>query len=282
MPYLMHVAVDIPFRPDKRISYFEYHGVRFKYIQNDGRRWSDVLVTLLPDFSSPDVDRALRAAGEFASALAWEFDAGISVRHVGGPGKRDSFRLRSARCQVRVFPELPFLGFHRGYSLTRIANIETAAQREALTLYREGLGANKKYLALLLHWQIMEVGGGNAIGFVNRLAKRHPGTLGRIQEDLKALSLGSRTLGDYLSDDFRHAVAHIRRKPGRTKLTFDDDLEAGRISRGARVIREFARQYILRELRLNSYRLLVRHRGKGFPVYLDRETIEKGWYLTAS
>lgn len=182
---------------------------------------------------------------------------------------------------MRVFPELPFLGFHRGYSLSRIANIETPEQREALTLYREGLGANKKYLALLLHWQIMEVGGGNAIGFVNRLARRHPDTLGRIQQDLKALPVGAKQLGDYLSDDFRHAVAHIRRKPGKTKLAFDDDSEAGRISRGARVIREFARQYIRRELRLTSYRLLVRHRGKGFPVYLDRATLDTGWYLAA-
>lgn len=58
MPYLMHIAVDIPFRPTRRIAYFTYSGVRFKYIQNDGRKWSDVLVTLLQTMTGPEVNGA--------------------------------------------------------------------------------------------------------------------------------------------------------------------------------------------------------------------------------
>jgi hypothetical protein len=279
MPYLMHIAVDIPFRPKKRIAYFSYNGVRFKYIQNDGRNWSDVLVTLVASMHGPEVGYALAAAGELISALAWEFDVGMTVRHVGGPGKPASFRLRSARCQVRVFPELPFHGFVSGYSFSRIANIQTPEQRAALVLYREALSSNKPFLSLLFNWQILEVGRGDAVAFANRIGRKHPNDLGTALDDAKQLPTGLNRLGDHLQDSFRDAIAHVRRSPGKTTLKFDEEAEAGRIYRGNRVIRRLARLYVERELQLTSVRYLVRRNGKAFPTYEDRPTIEAGWYV---
>lgn len=280
MPYLMHIAVDNPFRLKKRINYFSYRGTRFKFIQNDGRRWSDVLVTLVDSMSGPGVQIALAAAGEFVSALAFHFDVGMTVRHVGGPGKPKSFRLRSARCQVRRFPELPFRGNIRGHSLATIANVETAEQRAALTLYREAQSSNKPALSILWNWQVMEVGGGNAVSFVNRTAKKDHAARAEVADEIKGLAAPINRLGEHLEEEFRHAIAHIRRKPGRKALKFDDDEESTRLYRGSSIIRHFARLYIQRELGLNSNRYLVRKRGRGFPSYEDLSTIENAWYVS--
>src|SRR4051812_38050875 len=124
MPYLMHIALDNPFRFRGRVHYFEYNGIRFKLVQNNPQKWSDVLLTITEGARPhPSVQVALTAASEFASALAWELDTGMSIRHIGGPGIRPAIRLKNAQCVTFVFPELPYRGAPIGFDLTRIAKI---------------------------------------------------------------------------------------------------------------------------------------------------------------
>jgi hypothetical protein len=274
----MHIAFDNPFRLKRNVHYFEYGGVRFKLIQNNPRKWSDVLITIVDSAHSPAAQRAYSAAGEFASALSWELGVGTAIRGVGGPGIREGFPLRRARCVMRVFPEIPFQGMVVGFDIARIARITSQEQRIGLTLFREAKGANKVLLSLLLYWQVMEIRHGHAEGWIDRTVRRHPRVLAAVGDYVQRLPIGGKSLGHYLLDDCRHAIAHIRRKPGKRVLKFDDVDESGRLWNSARVAEELAHYYIETELGVTETLYLVRPRRGGFPVYLDQRTIEQGWY----
>ena len=85
-------------------------------------------------------------------------------------------------------------------------------------------------------------------------------------------------LGDYLQEDCRHAIAHVRRKPGRTPLKFDDDEESARLTISSRVTEGLAEHYIRTELGVTESMYLVRRRGRGFPEYLDEAALRLGGY----
>jgi len=75
MPYLMEIGSDKAFRLAKNVHYFQFNGVRFKFIQNlptKTKRWSDALITIVDDWNSAQARTALTTAGQWASALAWE------------------------------------------------------------------------------------------------------------------------------------------------------------------------------------------------------------------
>jgi hypothetical protein len=280
MPFLMHIAFNNPFRLKGDVHYFEYKGVRFKLVQNNPHRWSDVLLTIVDSPRSPSVEMTYAVAGEFASALSWEYRAGIGIHYIGGPGIREGFGLRQAgRGNVRVFPTVPFRGMVVGHDLSRIARITTDQQRTGLTLFREARSANKLLLSLLLNWQILEIKTEPA-GWVEKTVRRKLGELG-INEAVKELRLGPKRLGDYLRDDCRDAIAHIRRKPGKRKLRFDSADEDLRLGLSARITEALARYYIEYELGVTDSLYLVRKRGRGFPTYLDSDTIHNGWYTSA-
>ena len=267
----MHIAFDNPFRLARRTNYFEYDGIRFKLIQNNPRRWADVLITLRPSFREKDVQPAVSAAGSFASAFSWFHDVGTTVRHIGGVGVPDSYRLRQAPCRAYDFPHIAFQGNHIGYTLSQISHIANDTQRLALAMYREAQSANKAFLAVLLNWQILEIGGNDPVGWVNKLQRNERKQLDRVEADIKRLAVSGRRLGEFLQDEYRDAVAHIRRIPGRRTLKFDDDTDSARVHVGSRVIRHLARIYIRERLGVTKRRFLLRDRPHGFPTYIDED-----------
>jgi len=279
MPYLMHIAFDNTMRLTRAVHYFQYSGVRFKLIQNNPRKWSDVLLTVLESSSLPAEQRAYAAAGEFLSALAWHIHSPIALRPIGGMGVRQGFTLRQARCRIFHFPRVPWKGHHTGSLMSQIADIENADQRLALALFREARSANKVHLSILLYWQIMEIRNGDAIGWANKMQVRRPRGLHLPDDRIKRLPLQGRRLGEYLQDDCRHAIAHIRRSPGKRRLRFDDVEDEGRLMTSSYVLEELARYYIRTELGLTGTRYLVRRRGRGFPEYVDQKTLGAGWYV---
>lgn len=288
MPYLFQIGFDNSVRLSGRVHYFEYGGYRFKLIQNDPRKWCDVLLTILPSFGDADEQGAYTAAGEWAAALNWELDFSMAVRPIGGFGVDDGFRLRNARCQVFTFPEVPFKGQHSGYHLNRIALVATDEQRTAVTLYREAQSANKEVLSLLFNWQVMDVRPAPAQEpevWVNTIEAAAPAELARVWELVSELGLGGRPLGDYLREDCRHAIAHLRRRPGRHVIRFDDSAEAWRIRTAARVTRKLARHFVASELSLNQHLYLVRPLKGGSPdTWIDRRSSPAriGWCVHGS
>src|SRR5437867_2834061 len=101
MPLLMNIAIDSSSRLDRRISYFEYKGVRFKLVQNNPQRHSDILLTLVALNEPSAQQRAYAAAAEWLSATAWENGSSAAIRDTTSFGVRPPITLR--QCPARVF-----------------------------------------------------------------------------------------------------------------------------------------------------------------------------------
>lgn len=276
MAHLVQIGIDNPFRLEDDIHYFQYNTVRFKFVQLDPRQCSDVLLSLAPDYSDDEVQRVYGAAGEWVSAWSWQMKVGMTVRPIGGMGVPDDFPLKKADAKVKVFPLLPFKGYHVGHTMARIAQIESAEQRKALALYRDARSANNVLLSLLLFWQILELRGQSAVAWSNRMMEEQPGRLHKLSELAERIDMGRKSLGDYLLDDCRHAIAHITRDRGRREIQFDNHEEDVRLRTSSRISELLARHYIDEELGVTESLYLVRPRGGGFPTYRSSEQLREG------
>lgn len=280
----MHIGFDNGDRLARRIYYFEYKGIRFKLIQNDGKTYRDVLLTLIDDMNNRAAQApAYETAGEFISALSWQNGSRMKLGFTGGPSVRKGFTLRRARCTNRSFMEIPFHGSTLGCDISVIPKIETNQQRIALTLCREAKSSNNYFLSFLFYWQVLEIGPASAHNWVDKTYRRR-GTNGFYinPRDLQSLGIGGKSIGDYLQDDCRDAIAHIKRRPGKTALRFDNQDETTRMSVSARVAETFAKFYVKNELQLNKRMFLVRkNRSGGFPIYLDEDALRRHFYRPA-
>ena len=268
MNILMHIAFDNSSRLKGRIYYFEYKGVQFKLIQNNPRAWADVLLALAPVDDRVAQQRVYATAAEFLSALSWENKSCVSVEYVGGVGVPYGYALKQGKCRVFVFPNTPFKGRHVGYGLSRIPEIENDEQRTALTLFREAMSSNKIWLSFLFYWQVLEVGGGNPVAWINKeyYKKRR---LFIPNDEIKLLAIGTRKIGDYLLDDCRHAIAHIRRAPCNRAIQLDVQDDNLRMKVSTSIAKSVAENYILLELGLRKKLHLVKLRRNNFPKYVD-------------
>lgn len=274
MADLMEIAFDNGCRLARKSYLFEYRGVTFKLVQDDPRKWADHLLTIVPDSKSPEGDTAFAAACEFISALGWETHRPVAVWEAGSGGWLDGRPLRAAKPTIRVPPRIPFSGNVVNCDLHRLPHVQTDDQRIALALYREADGANNNYLRFLFFWQVLEVGrGADAVDFVDSAWRKDRARLRIQQSDVDELPLGMRSLGTYLLDDCRHAIAHIRRKPGEAKLDVDKREERHRLARSTRVVKAFAEHYIRGRLALVEHVWLMRPRRGGIPLFVDRATL---------
>ena len=271
----MHIGFDNSDRLWRRVYYFEYKGIRYKLIQNPSRKWCDVLLTIIPERASQgQMSLAYATASEFLSALSWANHSLVKVYPIGGAGVRESFPLRRARCCNRSFPRIPFCGYIIGADISCIAQIDSDEQREALALFREAASSNNDYLSFLFFWQVLEVGSGDPAALVNKIWQRHRARIVGTREDLFSnLNLNGRQLGDYLREDCRNAIAHIRRHPEKTKIVMGSLEDELRISISTDIVRQFARFYIEGKLGVCKRMYLLRRHGRGFPAYVGEEEI---------
>lgn len=278
MSYLLQTCFDNSCRLARRRYCFEYRGMQFKLVQNNPRKWADHLLTIISQNDRLAHERVFSTAAEFLSALGWENGARIAVWEAGGCGWPDEYSLREAEPNIFTFPRIPFGGNVVGYDLTRLPHIETDTQRVALGLFREANASNNDYLSFLFFWQVLETGKGDPVGFINKAYRKHGSHLLLRAEEPARLPLGGRTLGDYLLDDCRHAIAHIRRRPGKAKLDVDKASERLRLALSSRVIKAFAEHYIREGLGLKKS-LFLCYREKGeIPVYIDPVSAGCGQY----
>ena len=85
----MHIGFDNTSRLCRDVYYFEYKGIRFKLIQNNIRKYCDVLLTIIPGRNNQEAQNiAYITAAEFLSALSWENNSLVKVHHEGGIGSR--------------------------------------------------------------------------------------------------------------------------------------------------------------------------------------------------
>lgn len=279
MSSMLQFALASPVRFYPRVHYFCYGGVRFKLVQNDPTKWSDSILAVFDERPSDDVvQQVYSTAASFVSALSWELDFGMSIGPAGMLTVGSRTTLRSARPNVFTFPDIPFRGNMLGFGLSQVAKVDTEEQRVALTLYREAQSANKLLLSLLLNWQIMEIRTGAAVPWINQTMQSLPRGLADLPQKLAQLGVRPADLGQYLLDDWRHAIAHIRRHPGRHALRFDDRVEAERLARAAEIVQRLARHYVVDELGVTERLYLMRRGKRGFPTFVDEATMSREWY----
>jgi len=219
MPYMMNICFDNDHRLRRKSYLFEYKGHQFKLIQSNPRKWADALLTILPADDDTSREKAFSVASEFLSAVCWQNNARTAIAGGGGRGWQPDWKLSKAKPAIFMFPKIPFGGNIIGYDISVMPLVETDEQKIALTLYREASASNNNYLSFLFYWQILETGGSNAEGFVNKTFRRNPRELRLGRESLDPrLDLRGRSLGAYLRDECRDAIAHIRRKPGKKRM----------------------------------------------------------------
>ncbi|MCK5644510.1 MAG: hypothetical protein KAJ19_27175 [Gammaproteobacteria bacterium] len=281
MSFLMHICFDNDMRFERDKYYLEYNEVRFKLIQNNPRKWSDVLITIVPHNDPKSEQKAYAAAGEFLSALSWQNGAKIALRPAGGMGLPGKQTLRSMKCRVFDFPQIPFSGHHVGYRINILPDVKTDEQRKALALAREAHSSNNIYLSFLFYWNAMQVGQGDPYNWVTSTYKRYRSEIGISPNDIKQLPLAGKNLGEYLYQDCRCAIAHVKPRPDRRRIQIDvvDDIQRLHIS--TRVVRAFSEHYIRNKLRLKNNRYLCRKKGRGFPVFLTENEMKNNSYTLA-
>jgi len=128
-------------------------------------------------------------------------------------------------------------------------------------------------LAFLFFWQILEIGNGDAIGWVNRTYHKDRNKIRSSNDEFERLPLNGKSLGNYFYDDCRNAIAHIKRRVGKVGLKLDTPADRTRITLSTWVIKEFARFYIKDKLKLQKHMYLVRKYRPRFPVFIS----EKEW-----
>jgi methylamine utilization protein MauJ len=271
----MDISLDNSRRFRRKRYMFEYRDIRFKLVQERSRRFCDHLLTLIPNGDRSAEDRAFSIASEFASALAWQNAAMVAVHYGGGGGRADDTRLEVAEPFIQIPHRIPSAGFTRNYEPDQIPKIQTNDQRVALALFREARASNNLYLSFLMYWQVIEVGNHDAIGFINKTLSKRRDRLRLSQDDVKALELGPVHLGNYLSDNCRHAIAHFRRTPGKVAIDVDSWSDRCRLMRSTRVIESFASFYIVDALKLTEKLYLAKPQARGgFPKFVDSSTLE--------
>ena len=164
----------------------------------------------------------------------------------------NNYKLRKAKCRCFDFPRTPFSGYIVGYDICQIPKIETEEQRTALILFRDALSSNHDYLSFLLLWQILEIARNDPIGWINKTYRRNKSRIALSKDYYERLPLQGKSLGHYLYDDCRNAIAHIKRKPGKVKLRLDTTEDQHRIAVSTHVLEEFSRFYIHSKFKLNK------------------------------
>lgn len=277
MPELLQIGIDKPFVMPRGTWYFRYGGLKFKFVQT-AARWSDLLLTIVADRDSKARAHAYATGAEWASALSWELRLPIAVRPAGISGLGLGIPLRRLRGNTFIFPSLPFKGDMRGWDFNRVGYITDEHQRTALALLREGSAANSDLLSILLYWQVLEIRATDPVGWVNKAIRKYPSKLHQVARYLRYLNLGPRQLGNYLLDDCRHAIAHIKRRAGSIPLRLDSIDDVHRLKLAAVVLGELARFYTENNLGMTERLYLVRG-SRDVAEYVDRRAARTAGYV---
>ena len=279
MPYIMNIGFDNSARLYRNVYYFEYRGIRFKLIQNNIRKWRDSLLTIVPDYQT-SMEKTYLIASDFLTALSWENESRIKLMHQGGISCSSDFRLRRAKGNCFTSPEIPFHPIKVGYDICKIPKVETDEQRIALMLYREALSSNNMYLSFMFYWQVLEVRNSTpdeVKEWINEVYedKENYNKLLISEDIVSKMPLREKSLGEYLYNDCRNAIAHVKRYPGQIEIKYDSLEDNLRITVSKEIIKKLAKFYIEEELDLNKKMYLVKKNSAGFPVFESEEYMKQ-------
>jgi hypothetical protein len=198
----------------------------------------------------------------------------IMVGGSGGCGWNTQ-SISNAKQSSFTFPRIPTRGLSRNHSIGKIPLIKEGYQRRALMLYREANASNNDFLSFIFFWQILETRNTSAINYVNNTYRKKRSAFAYIERHIESLPLNGRKLGDYLLNDCRHAIAHIRRRRNKNSLNVDCLAERERFWNSLIVAKAFAEHYIKYAIDLNESLILVRKHNNTIPFYEKKEEADR-------
>lgn len=215
----------------------------------------------------------------FLSCLSWELNIGITSSFYGGCGWRKEYgglqRVKKRIC--------PFMAqstrSHKCNSVVRLPKIDDTYKAHALSLFREAKAANSLYYKFLCYWKILEMYSkrekqlsGKAkpsIYWINKTVGENKWILTRAHFEEKLL--GKKSVGDYLCDECRNAVAHVMLK---YKLKPDSGESLMKVNTANRVMELLVDIFMKKEIGLaygvknnENYLFLKKKKGKMIPIF---------------
>lgn len=276
-PYILHLALSNHARFDRSSYLMEYSGVRFKLIQQRGWKLADHLLTIIPDISPQTKQYAFQVGQELINLLSWELRSPMQLSETGARSCHIGTRLSQARPSMYKFIEILFEGNYANNSPSIIPAVNNKHQRLALGLFREARSSNNIYHAFLFYWHVIDTGRESGTEVVNRILGTHK--LIKIREEIARLSLCEQSIGKYLWENMRNAIAHIQRKEPELKHLDLSNLEdRNEMVIATHIVRRIAETYIEHDLGVGKHQLYLMRKGRnGFPTYVDPQYEKEPW-----
>lgn len=273
--HLLNLSIDCSmiFEVDRLV--FTYEDVTFLYRSRFSNLYGDGLTAIVDDTESAKTE-AVRKAVDWANALSFNCHGYATVSLAGGGPVDDSTTLSGIYGHDLAFRTGPRGHRSLGHGINVISDIQTSEQRRALQIYNLGMSAGDRYSAFLFFWQVLDVKQkakqSKYPPEVDWIDSLPPKFFRPVENDVCNLKLGTTCLGQYLFDNARSAVAHLRREPGRgVELDFASLSDALRMGHCVRIARHLAEHKIRADFNLTQRRYLVDLPGQPIPRYLGIE-----------
>lgn len=276
---LLQVSFSNSARLSGNTHYFRYLGHDFKLVQSRSKYHADTLLSIIKDDKASE-RAAFVAAAQFFSALCWKTQGRVEFNLGPSSTSRVPRSLQDARVTMIDFQKIAPGSETAGNFISVLPDIQTPAQREALALYREANASNNIYLRFLFFFQVLTIGASKApLNTKDQIANvlAHPRwQLRDPHKVIDRLPLKGQTLAEYLYDDCRNAIGHVKRG-GKKEIDFDDPEHRFRIAESTTVAKQLAAAHIEWNLGLTGELYLKQLPTSPIPEFLPSGTQPGKW-----
>lgn len=277
MPVLWTFNFDSPCYFNEAEYMFEFEGREYRLIRGTDEE-CDKLLTITDDYSPDEcIERVMR----LLDFLSWTLKVGIQF--LGGV----SHGIKKGTLTLETAP----IGFLRkrkliiyGVDISSIPEVKNDVQIDALSLWNEAEISTSPFLGFINYWKIVELfphgtkpkgsPEERAIDWVDNVNTNKIINLDKLK---KAIAGKEITVGKFLYNECRNAIAHITRKPTLKPSKVEDHKK---ISLPKQVMRALAKYYMETQLGLGGYHiplkiLKTKSRTKALKEIKEREKEER-------
>ena len=292
--YLFHICFDSPLIFRKNL-YFNYEWIDFKLIKGT-KEYQDILCCIIDgeSGSGPSKSEARRVqeiALRFLSCLSWELNIGITTgSSYGGIGwSKNRGGLTSVTRPTRI--TRTSIRNRRVRNIVKLPKIDDKYKSNALSLFREAKASNSLYYKFLCYWKILEIEQRRkgktrrqeeTIDWIDNTIEENKWILQRAH--FNAQILKNKTVGKYLCEECRHAVAHVMAD---YELPPDSGESLFKIYTANIIVEYLVDIFMKKELGLeftkddkDNYLYLRKKKGKAIPVFIPYKNCRSLYILT--
>ena len=281
MAYVMQVSFDSYWKILKPSYVFKFRGREYRLLRGKRQRGGielDCILTILNEYDEKECDKVYRDIMIYCGCLSWERHTPIIVGGGGGYGAKEVTIKRAGRVDTtnRILP-ISMLNL----TIERIPYVYTKDQEDALGLYREAIASGSPFYKFLCLWNILNIPYREeslVLDWINnaRRNKRHRFFSNKLIEELEKEGIN---IGEYLKEQCRNAIVHIRRYTLAMKhIDPNNPEDLGRIGTVVYFLENLVELYVIEELKLNKMQFLFNFKKRGIPEYKTEEEMKKNIY----